>query len=108
MKIHYLNSSAPSKEDLARSLAGKRWERPGLSCILSCVELCRTFGFVSEGRTIYLLGEDAGHDKLYTMPARGGAAECDRSIVSIMSASALTSARVFSLGAVTSIWSNML
>jgi hypothetical protein len=43
MKVQHVSSSSVRKEDLARSLAGERWERPGLSCILSCTELCRTF-----------------------------------------------------------------
>jgi hypothetical protein len=43
MKIHHVASSSIRKEELARSLAGERWERVGLSCILSATELCRTF-----------------------------------------------------------------
>lgn len=43
MPVHYVASSAVRKEDLARSLAGPRWEQVGLSCILSCLEPCRTF-----------------------------------------------------------------
>jgi hypothetical protein len=43
LKIHHVSSSSVRKEDLARLLAGKRWEQVGLSSILSCTELCRTF-----------------------------------------------------------------
>lgn len=43
MPIRYVQNSSSRKEDLAKSSAGDRWERDGLSCILSCVEPCRTF-----------------------------------------------------------------
>jgi hypothetical protein len=43
LKVHHVSSSSLRKEELAKSLAGDRWERDGLSCILSCTELCRTF-----------------------------------------------------------------
>lgn len=43
LKVHHVSSSSLRKEDLARSLAGSRWDQDGLSCILSCTELCRTF-----------------------------------------------------------------
>lgn len=44
MPIHYVSNSSARKEDVAKSCAGDRWEREGLSSILSCTELCRTFG----------------------------------------------------------------
>lgn len=43
MKVRHVMSSSIRKEELARELAGERWGRPGLSCILSATELCRTF-----------------------------------------------------------------
>jgi hypothetical protein len=44
MPIHYVLNNSARKEDVAKSSAGDRWEREGLSCILSCTEPCRTFG----------------------------------------------------------------
>lgn len=43
LPVVHVPSSATCKEELARSLAGERWERDGLSCILSCTESCRSF-----------------------------------------------------------------
>jgi hypothetical protein len=43
LKVHYLSSSALRKEEVAQAVAGERWDRDGLACILSCVEPCRSF-----------------------------------------------------------------
>ena len=43
LKVRYVYSSTVRKEEIAQSEAGKRWERDGLSCILSCVEPCHSF-----------------------------------------------------------------
>lgn len=43
LKVQHVPSSSTRKETLARSLAGERWDRVGISSILSCTECCRTF-----------------------------------------------------------------
>src|SRR5207253_2831415 len=51
LRVEHVASSATNKEERARSVAGARWEQVGLSCILSSMELCRTFTVVPNRAT---------------------------------------------------------
>lgn len=51
MKVRYITSSQLRKEEIAQLEAGQRWSRDGLSCILSCVEPCRSFTVRPNGQT---------------------------------------------------------
>jgi hypothetical protein len=42
-KVYHLTSSTTRKEEFARKVSEDRWNQDGLSCILSCIELCNTF-----------------------------------------------------------------
>jgi len=54
VKIHYVASSSLRKEDVAREVAGERWNKTGLSCILSCIEPCKTFEVGPNRKTKHL------------------------------------------------------
>jgi hypothetical protein len=51
LKVRYISSSSLRKEDVARLEAGEHWNSDGLSCILSCVEPCRTFTVGPDARS---------------------------------------------------------
>ena len=55
----YLQSSATSKEDVARSIAERDKVAQGLICVLSCVEPCQTFGLRKDRKTKWLHLEPA-------------------------------------------------
>ena len=51
------------------------WPTPGDPAIVTAAfdRSVNKFGFSPDGKTLYLLAEDAGLEKLYAMPAQGGA-----------------------------------
>ncbi len=51
LKVRYVTSSLLRKEEIAQIEAGTRWSRDGISCILSCVEPCRSFTVRPNGQT---------------------------------------------------------
>jgi len=50
----YLDSPSVSKEDVARRIMERDGVRNGLICVLSCVELCQTFGLKRSGERNFL------------------------------------------------------
>jgi hypothetical protein len=61
LTVRYVSSSTLRKEEVAQIEAGERWNRDGLSCILSCVEPCRSFtvGADAKSRKLELRYHDA-------------------------------------------------
>ncbi len=61
LTVRYVSSSTLRKEEVAQIEAGERWNRDGLSCILSCVEPCRSFtvGPDAKSRKLELRYHDA-------------------------------------------------
>lgn len=51
LKVRYLSTSGLRKEEIAQIEAGERWNRDGLSCILSCVEPCHTVKVGPDAKT---------------------------------------------------------